>query len=316
MRILILGGAGMLGHKLWQVYRDRFETWVTVRSDYRDDAPYSLFDPQRTLGGVNVFEFDTVVRAVAQVRPQAVLNCIGIIKQVPAARDPIISLTVNSLFPHRLANLCRVGGIRLIHFSTDCVFSGRKGMYTEEDISDAEDLYGRTKFLGEVGGSGSAVNSGQALTSPLRGVSNGPSCLTLRTSIIGRELRTTNGLVEWFLSRRGGHIRGYTGAIYSGFTSLALAQIVADALEQQPLLSGVYHVSAEPINKYDLLCRLRDALDLSIEIVPDSEVQIDRSLDSRRFWSATGFVPPSWAEMIEQLASDPTPYEQWRHEDA
>lgn len=306
----------MLGHKLWQVYRDHFDTWITVRSDYGDYAHYNLFDPQRTLGGVNVFEFDTVVRAVAQVRPQIIINCIGIIKQLPAAQDPIISLTVNSLFPHRLANLCRMGGIRLIHFSTDCVFSGRKGMYTEEDVSDAEDLYGRTKFLGEVGGSGSAVNLGQVLPSRLSDVPDGSGCLTLRTSIIGRELRTTNGLVEWFLSQRSGQIRGYMGAIYSGFTSLALAQIVTAVIEQQPYLSGVYHVSAEPINKYDLLCHLRDAFDLPIAIVPDSEVQIDRSLDSRRFRSATGFVPPPWAEMIRQVAADPTPYGQWRHEDA
>lgn len=315
MRVLILGGAGMLGHKLWQVYRDRFDTWVTVRSDYRDYAHYNLFDPQRTLGGVNVFEFDTIVRALAQVRPQVVINCIGIIKQLPAAQDPIISLTVNALFPHRLANLCQATGIRLIHFSTDCVFSGRKGRYTEADVSDAEDLYGRTKFLGEVGGSDVGVNLGQALTSRVSDVANEPGCLTLRTSIIGRELHTTNGLVEWFLSQRSGSVRGYTEAIFSGFTSLALAQIVADVLEQQPLLRGVYHVSAEPINKYNLLCRLRDTFDLPLEIVPNSQVQIDRSLDSRRFQNATGFILPSWGEMIQQLAADPTPYAQWRNKD-
>jgi dTDP-4-dehydrorhamnose reductase len=165
-------------------------------------------------------------------------------------------------------------------------------MYTEDDISDAEDLYGRTKFLGEVGGSG---------------------CLTLRTSIIGRELRTTSGLVEWFLSNRGSKVRGYTRAIYSGFTTLALAQIIADVLERHPGLSGVYHVSSEPINKYDLLCLLRDAFGLHIEIEPYPDVQIDRSLDSRRFRAATGFVSPAWPEMIHAMAADPTPYERWRN---
>lgn len=292
MRILILGGGGMLGHKLWQSYHDCFDTWVTVRSGYPDYARYQLFDPQRMLGGVEAFDFDTVVRALALVRPEVVINCIGIIKQLPTAKDPIISLTVNTLFPHRLAYLCQAAGARLIHISTDCVFSGRKGMYTEADVSDAEDLYGRGKFLGEV---------------------DAPGCLTLRTSIIGRELNAASGLVEWFLSQRGGQVRGYARAIYSGFTTLTLAQIIAEVVEHQPHLTGVYHVSSEPISKYDLLCRLREAFHADIEVKPDAEVNIDRSLDSPRFRAATGWTPPTWAEMIRNLAADPTPYDQWRN---
>lgn len=281
----------MLGHKLWQVYRERFDTWATVRSGYHEYARYDLFDSQRLLGGVEASDFDSVVRVLGAVRPEVVINCIGIIKQLPTASDPLISLTVNSLFPHRLANLCQAAGVRLIHISTDCVFSGRKGMYAEDDISDAEDLYGRTKFLGEVGG---------------------PGCLTLRTSIIGRELRTTSGLVEWFLSNRGGQVRGYTQAIYSGFITLALAQVVADVLEHHPGLSGVYQVSSEPIDKYELLCLLRDAFEVQVEIKPFPGVQIDRSLDSSRFRVETGFVPPTWPEMVRAMAADPTPYEHWR----
>jgi len=293
MRVLILGGAGMLGHKLWQAYRDRFDAWVTVRSGFREYAPYGLFDPDRLLGGVDAFDFDTIVRALATVKPDAVINCIGIVKQLPTAKDPIISLTVNSVFPHRLANLCQAAGARLIHISTDCVFSGRKGMYTENDVSDVEDLYGRSKFLGEV---------------------QAPGCLTLRTSIIGRELSTTSGLVEWFLSNRGGKVRGYTRAIYSGFSTLALSRIIADVLERHPDLSGVYQVSSELISKFDLLCLLRDAFGIPIEIEPDAQVQVDRSLDSSRFRAAAGYVPPSWPEMVREMASDPTPYEQWRNQ--
>ena len=291
MRLLILGASGMLGHKLCQVYRDRFDVWCTVRSNAHAVAQYGLYDPQRVVGGVDAFNLDSVVRAMATVRPDAVINCIGIIKQLATAKDPIVSLTVNALFPHRLANLCQAAGSRLIHISTDCVFSGSKGMYTEQDVSDAEDLYGRTKFLGEVSGTG---------------------CLTLRTSIVGRELRTTSGLVEWFLGSRGGQVRGYTGAIYSGFTTLALADVIADVLEHHTMLSGLYQVSSEPIAKYDLLCLLRDAFGLSIEIEPDSQVRIDRSLDSTAFRRATGFVPPTWGTMVRAMAGDPTPYEQWR----
>jgi len=292
MRVLILGGSGMLGHKLWQAYRNHFDTWATVRSSYRAYAKYNLFDSERLLGGVDAFNFDTVVCALATVRPDVVINCIGIVKQVPTAKDPFISLTLNSLFPHKLANLCRAASARLIHISTDCVFSGKKGMYTEDDVSDAEDLYGRSKFLGEVRGKG---------------------CLTLRTSIIGRELQTTNGLVEWFLSNRGGKVSGYTQAIYSGLTTLALAELIANVVEHHPELSGVYHVSSEPITKYNLLRLLRDAFGVQVEIEPCPEVCIDRSLNSTRFRAATNFTPPTWADMIQAIAEDPTPYDGWRN---
>jgi dTDP-4-dehydrorhamnose reductase len=291
MRILVLGATGMLGHKLWQCYRGRFETWAAARAGYGECSQYGLFDPDRFLGGIDAFDFDALVKVFGAVRPDVVVNCIGIIKQLPSAKDPIVSLTINSLFPHRLANLCQATGTRLIHISTDCVFSGRHGMRTEKDISDAEDLYGRTKFLGEV---------------------DGPSCLTLRTSIIGRELRTSNGLVEWFLGNRDGAVKGYTRSLYSGFTTLALASIIVKVVEHHPELAGVYQVSSSPISKYELLCLLREAFGLDIEIEPSPEVQIDRTLDSSRFRAVTGFTPPTWPEMIREMALDPTPYERWR----
>lgn len=281
----------MLGHKLCQLYRDRFDTWTTVRSSYRDYARYGLFDPEKTVGGVDASDFDSVVRTVAELQPDAVINCIGIIKQLKAAKDPIISLSINALFPHRLANLCRAGKARLIHISTDCVFSGRKGMATEADVSDAEDLYGRTKFLGEVEASG---------------------CLTLRTSIIGRELNSATGLIEWFLGQRGRKVRGFTGAVYTGFTTIALAQIIAHVLEKHPSLSGLYQVSSDPINKCELLGLVNKTYGLNIEIEPDATFQCDRSLDSSRFRQSTGFQPAAWPTMIEEMFRDPTPYQDWR----
>ena len=291
MRVLILGATGMLGHKLWQVCRERFDTWGTVRSTSRRFAHTGLFPPGCVLSGVDAFNFSSVIQALATVRPDVVINCIGVIKQIPAAKDPITTLTVNSLFPHRLAALCQAAGARLIHVSTDCVFSGRGGTYTEDDLPDAQDLYGRSKLLGEV---------------------NDAGCLTMRTSIIGRELSSSNGLVEWFLSNRGGHVRGYTNAIYTGFPTLTLAQVIADVLERHPDLSGLYHVSSEPISKHDLLCLLRDAYQLSVDIEPCPDVRIDRSLDSGRFRAVTGFVPLPWPDMVQAMAADPTPYEEWR----
>jgi dTDP-4-dehydrorhamnose reductase len=291
MRVLILGGGGMLGHKLWQAFHLRYDTYVSARSGYREYARYGLFDPDRMLGGVDALDLDGVTRALAAIRPDVVVNGIGIIKQLPAAQDPIVSLSVNSLFPHRLANLCRAAGIRLLHISTDCVFSGRTGGYTEDSVSDAEDLYGRSKYLGEVGG---------------------PGCLTLRTSIIGRELNTTSGLVEWFLSQRGKKVQGYARAVYTGLTTLALASVIADLIENYPALSGLYQVSSEPISKFDLLELVRMAFRLPVEIQPTDAVVIDRSLNSARFRSAIHWTPPAWPAMIAELAADPTPYEAWR----
>jgi dTDP-4-dehydrorhamnose reductase len=207
-----------------------------------------------------------------------------------AAKDPVLSLTINSLLPHRLQRLAIAEGARLIHISTDCVFNGRTGMYTEDDPSDATDLYGRTKFLGET---------------------SGPGALTLRTSIIGRELSTASGLVEWFLLHRGGRVEGYTRAIYTGFTTDAMSRLLQSVLLEHPSLEGTLQVSSDPINKYDLLRLLDRAYRTVTDIVPSDAVQIDRSLDSSRFRAMTGFVPPSWADMVDRMAADPTPYDAW-----
>lgn len=269
----MLGATGMLGHKVVERLAGDFEVWSAVRG--AGDGP-------RTIGGVDAARFDSVVRALAESRPDAVINCVGIIKQLEEAKDPLLSIEINSLFPHRLAQLCRAAGARMIHVSTDCVFSGRKGGYTEEDASDAEDLYGRTKFLGEVGG---------------------PGMLTLRTSIVGRELSRSTGLVEWFLRQRG-KVGGYTHAIYNGLTTNALADVFRDVLLNHESLSGVHHVSSEPISKFDLLHLLRDTYGTAVEIEPDPSVTIDRTLDSSRFRAATGFQPAPWREMIAEMARD------------
>lgn len=295
MRVLVLGATGMLGHKLCQVLRERFETWATVRREPATWFTTGILDGKQIVQGVDATTFDSVAGAVAAVRPDVVVNAIGIVKQRPAANDSITSLTINSVFPHQLSALCQASSARLIHFSTDCVFSGHRGRYTEDDPPDPEDQYGRSKLLGEL---------------------NRPFCLTLRTSMIGRELDTTIGLLEWFLSNRGGRVKGYTQAIYSGFPTLTLAHIIADLIAHHPHLSGIYHVSSAPISKFDLLCLLRKAYQAPIEIEPSAEVHCDRSLISARFQAATGFVPPSWTSLVEELAADPIPYDEWRHDRA
>ena len=281
----------MLGHKLVQAFHSDFETWATLRGRTREYERFGLFDADRTIEGIDVNSFDALTAAVERVRPDAIINCVGVIKQLAQARDPIPSLTINSLLPHRLQKLALAAGARLIHFSTDCVFAGTKGMYTEAEPSDAQDLYGRTKFLGET---------------------SGPGALTIRSSIIGRELQSASGLVEWFLGNRGGRVKGFRSAVYTGFTTAVMARIVRSVLLKHPDLQGTMQVSSDPIDKYALLLLIREAFGVEIQVEADDSVVVDRSLDSSLFREKTGFAPPSWREMIEEMAKDPTPYDQWR----
>jgi len=285
----------MLGHKLWQVFASRFDTYVTLHRGFNSYKQYRLFDKARSIDHVSAEDFDSVARAITEFKPDVVVNCIGIVKQAEAARDPLTSIEVNSLFPHRLARLCRTKGIRLIHISTDCVFSGHKGDYKESDLSDAEDLYGRTKALGEVSYKG---------------------CLTIRTSMIGRELETSNGLIEWFLNQEDKTISGYKKSVFSGFTTNALAEIIAGIITKNPELHGVWHVASEPISKFELLSLVKQVYGLNIRIEPDETVVCDRSLNSERFRKVTGFVPPTWHDMIEQMYRDSTPYSKLRRHHA
>jgi len=281
MRILVLGGDGMLGHQLLRQLATHHEIYVTVRRDSKSYDAFGLFDGKRTYFGVDADSPERLQEIMATCRPETVINAIGVVKQRAEANDAIQSLEINALLPHRLAVLCEAAGARLIHFSTDCVFSGRRGKYRETDVPDAEDLYGRTKYLGEPGGR---------------------HCLTLRTSFIGRELTRKTGLLEWFLAQRG-TIRGYTKAVFSGFTTLEMTRIIKKVLTA-PTLSGVYHVSSEPISKFDLLTMIRDALGLTTEIEPYDGLQCDRSLDSSRFREASAYRPPGWKAMVEELAQD------------
>lgn len=280
----------MLGHKLFQVLGDGHEVFTTFRNlpGQNELAPvYHDVAADHLICGIDASIPATVEEIIKAIRPEVVINCIGIIKQVSAANDSIQSITINALFPHQLAQFCRSVSARLIHFSTDCVFTGRKGSYVEDDLCDTDTLYGRSKLLGEV---------------------DEPGALTLRTSFIGRDFFKQVGLLEWFIGNQGGLVSGYRRVIYSGLTSLALARLVADLIRDFPALSGIYHVASEPISKYDLLVRLALAPELDIVVDPCDEPVCDRSLDATRFLTATGYRLPDWDTMIKDLAEDPTPY--------
>lgn len=284
-KILILGGTGMLGHLLLRYFSafPEYEITATARSltGMKKHFPANIL-PLFLPDSVDVNYFDSVIRALASVQPDVVINCIGIIKQLPLSDDPLTAITVNALFPHRISLISRTAGARVIHISTDCVFNGQKGMYTEKDQSNAEDLYGRTKYLGEV---------------------SYPHCVTLRTSVIGHELKGGYGLVEWFLSQTR-NVRGFRKAIYTGFPTIELARIIRDHVLPNTALSGVYHVSSEPISKYDLLSMVAERYGKKIEIESYDDFIQDRSLDSTIFREMTGYQPPLWDKLVEMMHAD------------
>lgn len=289
MRVLILGGNGMLGHKLVQVLGRDFEVFTTIRRQFAAVERFGIFEPERTFPSLDVTSEKDLFAAIEKTRPDVVINCVGIIKQIDSTPERMVQ--INTILPRRLAHLSTEFLFRFISISTDCVFSGAKGNYAETDPADADDPYGRSKLAGEV---------------------TSPNCLTLRTSIIGRELGTAHSLVEWFLSQRGSKVGGYVNAIYSGFPTIVFAEILANIIRDHPGLSGLYHISSDPISKFDLLHLVNKRYDANVEIEPDPSLVIDRSLDSAKFRTATGFAPESWHSMIERMAADPTPYEVFR----
>lgn len=288
MSVLILGASGMLGHKMSQILSKKMDVVCSFRRDPDKSIKNLVFKNQEIICGVDANDIRTVISAIESVNPDVVVNCIGIVKQLPEAKDSIQSIKINALFPHQVAKICQEKGIRFIHISTDCVFSGKKGNYLESDFADADDLYGRTKYLGEV---------------------DEPGCLTLRTSIVGRELSSSNGLFEWFFLQKGKQVCGYKKAVFSGLTTNALSEIICEIILNYPELEGLYHVSSEQIDKYSLLSLLKEKYGLNIQIVPDESVICDKSLNCQKLREDTGLKIPLWSDMISELYLDKTPYD-------
>lgn len=280
IRVLVLGASGMLGSTMFRFLarNPQLETFGSIR----EATTIYKFPPQlqgALISNIHMEGESGLLTAFSIAKPDIVINCIGIIKQLPAAKDHMESLAINSMLPHRLAKYCQALNARLVHFSTDCVFSGNKGMYREEDIADANDLYGRTKFMGEL----DYINS-----------------ITIRTSVIGHELYRAKSLVDWFLSQTG-EVNGFTNAIFSGLPAIEIARVVNEHVIHNHTLKGLYHLSVDPINKFDLLALISRTYKKDIKIVPDGRLVIDRSLNSDRFRAATGFKPLCWSDLVNSM---------------
>ena len=271
----------MLGHKLFlELTKDStLDVYGTKRTF--ESEPFSGKFAAKIRGGVDGDNFDTIIRALASIQPDIVINCIGLIKQTALANDPLSAITVNAQLPHRLSLVCKTAGARLVHFSTDCVFDGKKGNYSEDDIPIPNDLYGHTKLLGEL---------------------SYPHCLTIRTSIIGHELKGYLSLVEWFLKQK--ETKGYTNAIFSGLPTIEIAKILKEYILKDDTLYGIYHLSSIAISKYDLLKLINECYSSEIQIKHFDDFFIDRSLNSSKFSKKTGYLAPSWSELIHSMNHD------------
>ena len=278
--ILVLGASGMLGNAMLRYFASR--TGHDVVGVVRSERSAQLLPPgvrDHVIEGGDVEDFDSLVQVFDLSRPTVVINCVGLVKQLGNAKDPLAAIPINAVLPHRLARLCSLAHARLIHLSTDCVFSGAKGMYVEDDLPDATDVYGRTKLLGEV---------------------DYPHALTLRTSIIGHELAGHHSLVCWFLAQKEA-VRGFSKAVFSGFPTVEIARIIDEYILPRSELSGLYHLSADPIDKFRLLQLIAKVYGKEIRIDEDPALVIDRSLDSNRFRATTGFQPEPWLELVRRM---------------
>ena len=279
MKILILGGDGMLGHQLLNSFKEKFDVKVTLRKKINEYTHYEIFTRDNSFDDVDVRDFEKLANVIGYFKPNVLINAVGIVKQRKDSKEIIPSLEINALLPHKLSIECAKYNTRVVHISTDCVFSGKTGMYEDHSFADADDIYGRTKYLGEL---------------------SLDNCLTLRTSIIGRELSRHTSLLDWFLTQNG-PIKGFENAIFSGFTTIELARIIEMMIVKYPEASGTYNVSSEPINKYDLLKLISEVLNHNIEIIADKEFFCNRSLSSELFRKSFNYAPPSWLSMISEL---------------
>lgn len=292
MRIVILGGGGMLGHKMWQGLAAHFkDTYVTLRKAKTYYDKTGLFKNNQVIDNLDLADIKKLNNVLDELNPDVIVNCAGVTIRSKEGENVIASININALLPHYLLNWCKKKSARVIHFSTVCVFDGATGGYVEESLPNAQDLYGRTKMLGDL---------------------LDEQAITLRSSFIGREIEGKAELLEWFLSQRSKQIKGYRQAIFTGVTTKVMVDITKDLIQEFPKLSGLFHIASEKLSKYELLLLMKEAFRINIDIAPDDNFICKRDLVDTKFKETTGFLCPTWKDMMADIAKDPTLYDSWR----
>lgn len=284
MRVIILGVSGLIGHKLLQELSTGYEVFGILHKSKNQYGNCSLFSGSNIIENINITEFNLLKGVLFAVNPDVILNCVGITKRKIDINNPLEVITTNSVFPHQLANWARINQKRVIHFSTDCVFDGKIGNYTEKSLTTAEDIYGRTKALGEI---------------------NYSHTLTIRSSFIGQELFDKTELLDWFLAQNGKQIKGFKNTFYSGVSTIFMAHVVKNIISNFPNLSGLYQLAPDkPISKYELLCIAKGAFGVNVDIIPDDQHIHLPTLDASKLKQEINLTVPSWKEMMSELAAN------------
>ena len=280
MRLLITGADGMIGHGLWRYFSQSPDHEVVAA--VRSAAQLCAFGARRVEQTGDLDDEAAAAKLIDRVRPDWVINCAGLTKHADNGEDAVKVIRANCLLPNLLANATEQSGARMLHVSTDCTFLGTRGHYAESEAPDANDLYGRSKVLGEI--------------------TDRAHVLTVRTSTIGFEVASKRGLLEWFLDQRGS-CRGFSRAIFSGLTSHELARVLDEHVLDRSELSGLLHIAGPAIDKLSLLRAMRQHFSVPVDIEEDASFVIDRSLDGSRFCALTGFQPRRWDDMLSEIAA-------------
>tara|TARA_B100001109_G_C18862091_1_gene474594 strand:- start:2012 stop:2881 length:870 start_codon:yes stop_codon:yes gene_type:complete len=279
MKILILGADGMIGHKIAQSLNNDFELILSSRKNISPSS-IGIKDGNMLLHDLTNNSIDSFLN---KTFPDLIINCAGITTRRGIEDNIQNTIFLNSHLPHKLDNWANLNSKKLIHFSTDCVFSGNRGDYLDNDFADAEDIYGKTKAAGEV---------------------NTPNTLTLRCSMIGRELYNFTELFEWLVENKNKNIDGYSKVLYSGITTVRMGKIISKIIKQNFNLTGIYNISSIPISKFQLLHKLSNAFDLNVDITENKNIKSNKVLISKKFTEITGIKTPDWDDLITEFVED------------
>ncbi len=281
---MVLGAGGMLGHTLYRELVQSFpDTWAVTRKPYEYYEKYGIFDSERFLSGLEARSAESINDILSQVEPDVILNCIGMTTRKMSGVHASDIILINSAFPHLLAEWCLSHNRSLIHFSTDCVFDGKSGPYNSADSRDAQDLYGLSKSLGEV---------------------KGDNIITIRSSIVGLELEGKTELLEWARSQKGNTVKGFSNVMYSGVTTLTMADVIAQLLSSNVTYSGIEQLASEPISKADLVHLASDVFNLNITVQQVETPVSNKVLIASPFFERIGVRVASWSDQLKRVASE------------
>ena len=283
IKVLIIGGNGMIGSELLRslkLFNKNLEVKATLRNKLNHYDIYLIYNNKDCFFKINVFEIDNIKDLIKLYKPNVIINCVGVTKQKINDFSLDKVKYINSNFPHKLYKLCNKESIRLIHLSTDCVFSGNRGEYKFNDIADAKDIYGQTKKEGEI------IHD---------------NSLTIRKSTIGYEMNKPHGLLEWFLCQKN-DVLGFKNAIFTGVSTIELSKFISHIICKHQELSGLLHLRGPKIDKYSLLKKIKYFFNLDhINLKVDEKYICDRSLNEDRLLSKLNYSIPCWDTMIKDL---------------